>query len=122
MWKMMESERPVIFGDGSQTRDLTFVKDVVEANMLAAEKRGEINGRYFNIGTGVETSFKQVVDELNKVLGTDIEPEYVENPIDNYVDRTKADISQARELLGYEPEHSFREGLEKTADYYRRHL
>ncbi len=122
MWKMMDGERPVIFGDGTQTRDFTYVADVVEANMLAAARDSDIEGEYFNIGTGVETSFNQVVERLRDILGTDIEPEYVDNPIDNYVDRTQADISRAREHLGYEPSYSFSEGLEKTVDYYRKHV
>ncbi len=122
LWKMMKGERPVIFGDGTQTRDFTYVADVVEANMLAAEQDSDIDGDYFNIGTGVETSFNQVVERLRDILGKDIEPEYVDNPIDNYVDRTKADISRARKRLGYEPSYSFSEGLEKTVEYYRKHV
>lgn len=119
LWKMMNGERPVIWGDGSQTRDLTFVKDIVQANMLAAERREELDGQYFNVGTGRDVSFSQVVEKLNDVLGTDIEPEHVENPRDKYVQTTRADISRAKNKLGYEPEHSFEEGLEKTVKYYR---
>lgn len=122
LWKMMDGERPVIWGDGSQTRDFTFVKDVVKANMLAADRRDEIDGRYFNIGTGRDVSFNQVVEKLNEILGTDIEPEHVENPREKYVETTKADISSAREDLGYEPEYSFEEGLERTVEYYRNHV
>lgn len=122
LWKMQNGEAPTIFGDGSQTRDFTYVEDIVKANILAAERREELNGEYFNIGTGKETSFTQVIEMLNKILGTDIEPEYVDNPIENYVARTKADISRARELLGYEPEYSFEEGLAKTVEHYRGHV
>ncbi|MFB6292345.1 MAG: SDR family NAD(P)-dependent oxidoreductase [Candidatus Nanohaloarchaea archaeon] len=122
LWKMQEDEEPVIFGDGTQTRDFTYVKDVVKANMLAAERDEDINGDYFNIGTGVETPFNEVVDALNEVLGKDIEPEHVDNPIENYVKRTKADISRAREKLGYEPEYTFEEGLRRTVEYYNNHV
>jgi UDP-glucose 4-epimerase len=119
LWKMMGGEQPVIWGDGSQTRDLTFVEDIVQANMLAAERKEALDGEYFNVGTGRDVSFSQVVEKLNDVLGTDIDPEHVENPRDKYVQTTKADISRAREELGYEPEYSFEEGLEKTVEYYR---
>ncbi|MFB6190506.1 MAG: NAD-dependent epimerase/dehydratase family protein [Candidatus Nanohaloarchaea archaeon] len=119
LWKMMDGERPVIWGDGSQTRDLTFVEDIVQANMLASERKEALDGEYFNVGTGRDISFSQVVEKLNEVLGTDIEAEHVENPRDKYVQTTRADISRAREELGYEPEYSFEEGLEKTVEYYR---
>lgn len=119
LWKMMDGEKPVIWGDGSQTRDLTFVEDVVQANMLAAERGEALDGEYFNVGTGRDVSFSQVVEKLNDVLGTDIDPEHVENPRDKYVQTTRADISRAREKLGYEPEYSFEEGLEETVEYYR---
>ena len=117
LWKMLDDESPKVFGDGEQTRDFTFVKDIARANILAAEK-GE-SGQYYNIGTGRETSFNTVVDKLNEELGKDIEPEKVENPIKNYVRRTRADISRAKEDLGYEPEYSFEEGLKETVEYYR---
>lgn len=119
LWKMMDGEQPVIWGDGSQTRDFTFVEDVVKANMLAAERREQLDGEYFNIGTGNDVSFSQVVEKLNNALNTDIEPEHVENPRDKYVQTTRADISKAREKLGYEPGYSFEEGLKETVDWYR---
>lgn len=117
LWKMLDGESPKIFGDGEQTRDFTFVKDIARANILAAEK-GEA-GQYYNIGTETETSFNTVVEKLNEELGTDIEPENVDNPIKNYVRRTKADTSRAKEDLGFEPEYSFEEGLKETVEYYR---
>ncbi len=116
LWKMLDNESPEIFGDGEQTRDFTFVKDIARGNILAAQK-GK-SGEYYNLGTGKETSFNKVVDELNEELGTDIEAENVDNPIKNYVRRTRADISKARKDLGYEPEYSFEEGLKETVKYY----
>ena len=120
LWKMLDGEQPVIFGDGTQTRDFTYVKDVARANMLAAERRDELNGNVFNVGTGVETSFNEVIVKLNKILGTDIDAERIDNPIDNYVARTKADTSRSRKVLGFEASRSFGEGLQKTVDYYSR--
>ncbi len=122
LWKMMEDEQPVIWGDGSQTRDFTFVKDVVTANILAAERKEGIDGKYFNVGTGKDVSFNQVVEKLNEVLGKNIEAEHVDNPREKYVQTTKADISRARKSLGYEPDYSFEEGLEKTVEYYQNHV
>ncbi len=118
MWKMMNGESPVIYGDGTQTRDFTFVEDIVQGNIKAAES--DVSGTIMNLGTGNETSLNTLVDKLNNTLGTDIEPEHVENPMDNYVQRTKADYSRAQELIGYEPDHTLDEGIKKTADYYQK--
>lgn len=122
LWKMLDGEAPRIFGDGTQTRDFTYVEDIVQGMVKAADRRQELNGDYYNLGTGEETTFNEIMDELNDILGKDIEAEHIENPIENYVDRTKADISKAREELGYEPEYSLREGLQKTVDYYSGHV
>jgi UDP-glucose 4-epimerase len=74
-WSMMEGKSPVLWGDGSQTRDLIFVDDVVDALIFAAEKlKG--NAKTYNVGTGVETSFNDLIVKINGVLGTDIKPEY----------------------------------------------
>lgn len=122
LWKMLDDERPVIWGDGTQTRDFTFVKDVVRANIMAAERREEIDGDYFNVGTGRDVSFNTVVEKLNQVLGKNIKPEHVENPRDKYVEATRADLSRSTGVLGYEPEYSFEDGLKETVEYYRNHV
>lgn len=122
LWKMMDDESPRIFGDGSQTRDFTFVEDIVSGMMLAAERREELDGKYYNLGTGKETTFNEIMEELQDILGKDIEAEFVENPIDNYVQRTRAETTRAEEELGFSPEYSLREGLEKTVEYYRDHV
>lgn len=117
LWTMMQGDSPVIYGDGTQTRDFTFVEDIVQGIIKAAES--DVHGEVLNLGTGQETSLNQLVDKLNSVLGTEIAPEHVENPLPNYVQRTKADCSKAKKLIGYEPEHSLDEGIKKTADYYQ---
>lgn len=116
MWKMLDGESPVIYGDGTQTRDFTFVEDIVQGCLKAAES--EVSGTVMNLGTGNETSLNDLVDKLNAVLGTDITPEHVENPLPNYVQRTKADYSRANELIGYAPQVDIDEGIKKTAAYY----
>jgi UDP-glucose 4-epimerase len=122
LWKMMDGESPVIWGDGEQSRDLTFVKDIVKANILAAEREEKLDGNYYNIGTGRDITFNQVVEKLNDALDKDIEPEHVENPRDKYVQTTKADYSRAKRDLGYEPGYSFEEGLRESVEFYRSQL
>jgi len=109
--------RPEIWGDGTQSRDFTHVDDIVRGLVLAAEH--ELNGVY-NLGTGEAYNFNTVVEMLNDELGTDIEPEYVENPIpeDVYVHDTCADFSRMHEATGWEPEISFEEGIELVCAPY----
>lgn len=118
MWKMMDGEKPVIWGDGSQSRDFTFVKDIARANIKAAEIKQETNGEYYNIGTGRDVDFNTLVEMLNEALGTSIEPEHIEHPRDNPVMTTKADNTKAREQLGWEPEVDLEEGIRKTYSFY----
>lgn len=119
LWKMMDDEQPVIWGDGTQERDFVFVKDVARANLLAAEKGEDLNGEVFNIGRGNPVTFNEVVEKINEALGKDIEAEKIENPRDKYVHEHKADNSKAKEILGWDPEYSFEEGLEKSVAYYK---
>ncbi|MFB6207860.1 MAG: SDR family NAD(P)-dependent oxidoreductase [Candidatus Nanohaloarchaea archaeon] len=122
MWEMMDGEQPVIWGDGTQSRDFTYVKDIARANILAAQRKEELNGEYFNIGTGRDVSFNDLVEKLKDVTGKDIEPEHIEHPRDNPVMATRADYSRAKEKMGYEPEYSFEEGLRATYNYYNEHV
>lgn len=114
IWKMKDGERPKIYGDGEQTRDFTHVSDVVDACMAAA--KSELEYEIINVGTGRETSFNQVIKIINEKLGKSIEPEYIQNPIENYVYRTLADISKARNLLDYEPSIDLEEGVERKME------
>jgi UDP-glucose 4-epimerase len=108
---------PKIFGDGLQTRDFTYVTDVVQALLLAAEKPG-ISGEVFNVGTGQPISLLDLVAALNRQLGTAIAPVHEEaRPGD--IRHSRADISKARRLLGYEPKVAFEEGLARTLAWYR---
>ncbi|MFB6109468.1 MAG: NAD-dependent epimerase/dehydratase family protein [Halodesulfurarchaeum sp.] len=109
---------PEIYGDGTQTRDFTHVSDVVDATIAAAE--GELSGVY-NVGTGEQYAFDTVVELLNDALGTDVEPDYVENPIpeDVYVHDTLADATKIQEATGWEPEIPFEAGIERVCAPYR---
>jgi UDP-glucose 4-epimerase len=108
---------PRLYGDGTQTRDFTHVDDVVRAVELAADH--ELDGVY-NVGTGEAYSFNRVVELLNEELGTDVEPEYVENPIPEhvYVSDTCADASKLHAATGWEPAVGFREGLRRVCSPY----
>jgi UDP-glucose 4-epimerase len=106
LWEMKAGERPVIFGDGSQTRDFTFVRDIVDALLLTSNKGTGI----FNAGTGKSFSFSYVVDLINSSLGTDLKPIYKENPIKNYVMHTLADTGRM-ESLGFKSRYSLEDGL-----------
>jgi len=111
------SRSPKLYGDGTQTRDFTHVDDIVQAIVLAADQN--LNG-VFNVGTGNRYSFNTVVDMINDVLTTDIEPEYVENPIpkDVYVRDTCADASKISQQTGWKPQIDFREGIERVCEPY----
>ncbi|WP_247730649.1 NAD-dependent epimerase/dehydratase family protein [Halovivax limisalsi] len=110
-------ESPVLYGDGTQTRDFTHVSDIVRGLVLAAEN--ELTSVY-NLGTGEAYSFNTVVEMLNAELGTEVEPEYVENPIpeDVYVHDTCADTSAFESATGWEPEVDFEEGLRRVCSQY----
>jgi len=109
---------PTLYGDGSQTRDFTHVDDVVRGIEATADAR--LTGVY-NLGTGEAHSFNAVVDRINAELGTDVEPEYVENPIpeDVYVHDTCADASKIRAATGWEPAVDFEEGIRRVCAAYR---
>ncbi|MCT9098173.1 NAD-dependent epimerase/dehydratase family protein [Haloarchaeobius sp. HME9146] len=115
---MANGESPVLYDDGTQTRDFTHVDDIVQGLVVAAEER--LDG-IFNLGTGESYSFNTVVEMLNDELGTNIDPEYVENPIpdDVYVHDTMADISKIRDATGWEPGITFEEGIERVCQQYQ---
>ncbi len=106
--KMKKGENPRIFKWGEQKRDFVYIKDVVKANLLAMEK--DLSG-IFNIATGKARSFNEIIEILNRELGKNLETEYFDCPYDFYQEFTQADITKARELLGYEPEYTLEEGI-----------
>lgn len=117
--KMLVGERPVIFGNGKISRDFTYVDNNVDANLKACMAPKECAGEVINIACGYETSLDQLVQEINKILGTDIKPEYKEARKGD-VTHSLADISKAKKLLNYEPKVSFKEGLTKTISFYKK--
>jgi len=114
--KIANGESPVLWGDGTQTRDFTHVNDIVRGLVRAGEE--ELTGVY-NLGTGEPYSFNEMVELINDALGTDVEPEYEPIPLENYVHDTRADISKIKEATGWEPRISFEEGVERVVAPYR---
>ncbi len=116
---LQEGRQPTIFGDGHQSRDFTYVDNVVHGNLLAADAPAEVtSGRTFNVANGHSTSLLELLAILNKLLGTSIEPVH-DAPRAGDVRESLADITQARACLGYEPHVGFEEGLRRSIDYYR---
>ena len=115
---MLEGRSPTIYGDGRQSRDFTYVANVVEANLLAATAPPEAAGRVFNVACGERYTLLDLVAVLNDILDTDIKPTYTA-PRPGDVRHSLADISAARDTLDYEPQVSFHEGLGRTVAWYR---
>ncbi|MBU4221521.1 MAG: SDR family oxidoreductase [Euryarchaeota archaeon] len=110
---IMNNEPPVIFGDGEQNRDFSYIKHVVDANILAC---GSDRTGIFNIACGRRITINQLVDMINEILGKDIEPVYQE-PRPGDIKHSLADISKAR-TFGYEPESDFKEELRETIRWF----
>ncbi len=113
----LEDKQPVVFGDGEQTRDFTFVDNAVHANLLACEAPN-VAGKVFNVGCGDRISLNQVLAALRKIIGKPLEAKY-EPPREGDIRDSQADISEARQFLGYDPQVGFEEGLRITFDWYR---
>ena len=117
LWGMKKGERPVIYGDGRQTRDFVYVEDVVRANLLAATaKRG--SGEVINVGTGNPVPVNDATTLLNKYLGTDLKPKYQPNPITGYVYKHQADTAKAAKLIGFKAKVPFAKGLKLLIKCY----
>jgi nucleoside-diphosphate-sugar epimerase len=113
----LEESQPVIFGDGEQTRDFTYVENAVQANLLACEAPN-VSGKVFNIGTGARFSLNQTVELLSKISGKQLQVKY-DPPRDGDIRDSLADITPARQFLGYHPQVGFEEGLGRTFEWYR---
>jgi UDP-glucose 4-epimerase len=114
---MLAGKRPTIFGDGLQSRDFTYVANVVRGNLAAAERPAAV-GRILNVACGRQYSLLELVESINRVLETRIEPIFASARTGD-VRESLADISAARECLDYEPLIDFEEGLRRSIDYYQ---
>jgi len=117
--KMLAGEQPTIYGDGEQSRDFTYIDNVVEANLLAGAAPAEkVSGRSMNLATGAAVTLNQTFEILSGLTGYGGKPAYRE-PRAGDIRHSLADIRLARELLGYEPQVDFREGLSRTVKWYK---
>jgi ADP-L-glycero-D-manno-heptose 6-epimerase len=111
--QMKAGQRPRIFKHGQQKRDFVYVKDAVEGSIRALEAK---ESGIYNLGSGRARSFNELVDVLNKCLGTKFHPDYIDNPHAHYQNFTEADLTRAREALGYDPQFPLERGV---ADYIK---
>jgi len=120
--KLLKGERPVIYGDGNQTRDFVHIDNVVQANIGAATRAEPgCGGRAFNIGCGAAITINDLYRIIAGELGTDIEPEY-RDARPGEVRDSLADIGAARDAFDYSPDIDIREGLRRSLDWYKKHM
>ncbi len=117
LWAAKKGESPVIYGDGNQTRDFTYVKDIVEGAVLAMNST--IKHDIFNLGSGNHYTINEMVELLGKILGKKIKCEHVPNPLIGYVYETKADTSKAEKILGFKAKHTLEMGIREIIKYYK---
>ena len=116
---MLRGQQPTIYGDGHQSRDFTYVANVVQGNLLAADADPKrVAGRTINVANGRSTSLLELIEILNQLLGTKVRPIHAPARVGD-VRESLADITRAREYLCYEPKVGFEEGLRRSIDYYR---
>jgi len=117
--KLLKDEILTVFGDGEQSRDFTYVDNVVEANLLALTAKGAA-GKVCNIGCGTRISLNQLVAILEKIIGRKAKVEYQPGRPGDVRD-SQADVTRAKSILGYSPQISIEDGLSKTIEWFRAH-
>jgi nucleoside-diphosphate-sugar epimerase len=115
--RLLAGQQPIIYGDGEQTRDFTFIQDVIQANVRAMKR--DTRGT-FNIAFGSRISLNDLTRTLMDIIGVDVDPIY-DDPRPGDIKDSLADITAARTELGYAPEYDIRQGLEETVAWFRRH-
>ncbi|MCD7737255.1 MAG: SDR family oxidoreductase [Lachnospiraceae bacterium] len=118
---LLSGETPVIYGDGTQSRDFTYIENVIEANIKAALSENELKGEAFNIAFGERTTLNEIYRILCSLLGIQREPVYGK-PRAGDIAHSHASIEKAVRLLGYHPEYSFEQGIRETVGWYRAQL
>ena len=119
--QLMQGQRPTINGDGKQSRDFTYIENVIEANLKACLASHEADGQSFNIAYGGREYLNDIYYGLTKALGVEIEPIYGPDRKGD-IKHSNADISKAQKLLGYSPDWSFQRGIDAAIDWYRENL
>ncbi|MBC8467915.1 MAG: GDP-mannose 4,6-dehydratase [Planctomycetes bacterium] len=117
---ILKDEPPVIYGDGRQSRDFTYVDNVVQANLLAARAK-QTKGEVINIACGLAVTVNEIIAMINDATGNNVKPNYAESrPGD--VKHSLADITLAEKTIGFKPKVTFSEGLQKAIEWYRENL
>jgi UDP-glucose 4-epimerase len=117
LWEMQDGKTPTIFGDGLQTRDFIYVKDVTRALQLAM--KSDYHG-ILNVGSGKAYTFNQTIEILNKNMGLDVKPQHVPNPIKNYVLHTLSDTTKSEKVLGFKAGYNLVKGITELLRFYRK--
>jgi nucleoside-diphosphate-sugar epimerase len=115
---MLRGEKPTIFGDGEQSRDFTYIDNVVEANLLACKAPSSATGQVFNVATGRRITLNETFRALQSLTSYNGQPKY-ESEREGDIKHSLADISKAQAALGYKPSVNFEEGLRRTVEWYR---
>lgn len=118
---LLNNEQPVINGDGRQSRDFTYIENVIEANLRACLANDDASGEVFNIAYGGREYLVDIYYQLTKALGKEIEPIFGPERKGD-IKHSNADISKARKILGYDPMYDFARGLEESIDWYKKNL
>ena len=119
--QLLNNERPTINGDGKQSRDFTYIENVIEANLKACLASHEFAGQAFNIAYGGREYLIDIYHTLTKALDKDIEPIFGPDRAGD-IKHSNADISKAKEMLGYEPDYDFAKGLNEAIEWYKKNL
>ncbi len=119
--QLMKGERPTINGDGRQSRDFTYIENVIEANLKACIADDEACGQAYNVAYGGREYLIDIYHSLTRALGVDVEPVFGPDRKGD-IKHSNADISKARELLGYDPEYDFDRGLNEAIEWYKENL
>lgn len=114
---ILNQKNPVVYGDGEQSRDFTFVDNIVEANFLSCKNDG-VSGKIFNIACGERFTINRLLKELYSLTGKEGNPVYTD-PRSGDIRHSQADIRSAKEIIGYEPKVDFKEGLKKTVEWFK---
>ena len=117
---ILHDQPPPIFGNGRQSRDFTYIDNVISANILAATTPG-IRHEVFNVANGEDQTVLELVEAINKIVGKKIKPKFLD-PRPGDVFKTRADIAKIRQKIGYKPLVNFQDGLEKTVEYFQKKL
>ena len=118
---LLEDKQPVIFGDGAQSRDFTYIENVIESNLKACLAKSSADGQVFNIAFGGREYLLDIYNTLRRILGKDIEPLF-EKERKGDIRHSNADITKAKELLGYNPEFDFKKGIIEAIEWYKENI